>query len=171
MAGHVDVLPTLADLCGLEVPKELAAQLEGDSLRPALENAKAKLDENRMQVHHVGRWSDPKSSADHKYANASVRWKHYTLVRIEPCKDEECRTCFAVRNRIPRGTFKLSYTTNPEHHRMTTPGRWDLYDIRSDPFQRNDIAGKHPDIVKRMAAHYDAWWKKVEAELTARWGG
>jgi len=169
MAGHVDVLPTLADLCGLDIPKELAEQLEGDSLRPALENAKAKLDENRMQVHHVGRWSDPKRWADHKYANASVRWKQYTLVRIEPCRDEKCRTCFAVRNRIPRGTFKLSYTTNPEHHRITAPGRWELYDIEADPFQKTDIANRHPEIVKRMAEHYDAWWKKVEAELKRRW--
>jgi arylsulfatase A-like enzyme len=37
MSGHIDVLPTLADLCGLEISDELQAQLEGDSLLPALE--------------------------------------------------------------------------------------------------------------------------------------
>ncbi|MHC4111200.1 MAG: arylsulfatase [Planctomycetota bacterium] len=169
MSGHVDVLPTLADLCGLDISDDLERQLEGGSVRPALENAKATLDENRMQVHHVGRWSNPKTWADHKYANSCVRWRNYTLVRIDPCENDKCGTCFAVRNRIPRGTYKLSYTNNPEHHAVPAPGQWSLYDIAADPFQKTNITDKHPEIVKRMADHYEAWWKKVEIELTERW--
>jgi len=151
------------------IPRELRAQIEGGSLRPVLEDPEAELDEGRMQVHHVGRWTNPKHWADHKYANSCVRWKQHTLVRIEPCEDKECGTCFAARNRAPRGEAMLSYTTNPEHHRITTPGRWELFDIQADPFQKTDIAAEHPDIVKKMSAHYEAWWMKVEAELRVRW--
>ena len=124
-------------------------QNKGDSLRPALEEAKATLDENRMQVHHVGRWANPKKWADHKYANSCVRWRNYTLLRIDPCKDNKCGTCFAIRNRIPRGEFHLSYTNNPEHHKITAPGKWELYDIDKDPFQGTNIAAKYPDIAKK----------------------
>lgn len=169
MSGHVDVLPTLADLCDLDISAALRKQLEGDSLRPVLENAEATLDENRMQVHHVGRWHNPKTWADHKYANSCVRWQNYTLVRIDPCENDKCGICFAIRNRIPRGTYKLSYTNNPEHHAIPASGRWSLYDIDADPFQKTNIADKHPEIVKRMADHYEAWWKKVEVALTERW--
>jgi len=169
MSGHVDVLPTLADLCELDIPADLRRQLEGGSLRPVLENAKATLDENRMQVHHVGRWTNPKTWADHKYANSCVRWKNYTLVRVDPCENDKCGTCSSVRNRIPRGTHKLSYTNNPEHHAIPASGRWSLYDISADPFQKTDIADKHPEIAKRMADHYESWWKKVQVTLTDRW--
>jgi len=169
MSGHVDVLPTLADLCGHEISEDLQKQLEGDSLRPVLEDANARLEENRMQVHSLGRWSNPLSWREHKYAAVSVRWKDYTLVRIDPCENGKCNTCSAIRNRIPRGRFKLSYTNNPDHHAIPAPGQWSLYDIATDPFQRTDIADKHPEITKRMANHYEAWWKKVEVVLTERW--
>lgn len=154
MAGHVDVLPTLADLCGLAIPEELRRRLEGDSLRPVLENPAARLDENRMQVHHVGRWAKPRSWPDHKYANSAVRWKNYTLVR-----------------RDDRDMGK-SYTAHPEiHHRLTAAaGQWELYDLGADPFQSTNIAAAHPEIVEKTTAYYEAWWKKVELALTARWG-
>jgi arylsulfatase A-like enzyme len=169
MSGHVDVLPTLADLCGLDVPAGVRAKLEGGSLRPALEDAGASLDPDRMQVHHVGRWSDPGSWRDHRYANSCVRWRSYTLVRIDPCGDDRCGTCFAVRNRVPRGTHRLSYTNNPDHHAVPAPGRWSLYDLAVDPFQSRDIAAEQPEIARRMAARYEAWWRKVEAALGERW--
>lgn len=169
MSGHVDVLPTLADLCGLEISKELQPLLEGDSLCPVLADPEAELSADRMQVHHVGRWSDPKQWAAHKYANSCVRWRNYTLIRIDPCTDDKCGTCYAVRNRIPRGKHKLSYTNNPEHHVVPAAGRWSLYDIDADPFQKTDISTKHPNIVKKMADHYEAWWQKVDATLTERW--
>jgi len=68
MSGHVDVLPTLADICGLAVSRDVAEQLEGGSLVPVLKNAEARLDEGRMQVHHVGRWPDPHTWREQKYA-------------------------------------------------------------------------------------------------------
>ena len=37
-------------------------------------------------------------------------------------------------------------------------------------YQNEDIAASHPEIVEWMSAHYEAWWKEVEVELTARWG-
>jgi len=37
----------------------------------------------------------------------------------------------------------------------------ELYDINKDAGQKNDIAEKYPDVVKRLRESYDAWWQGV----------
>ena len=41
----------------------------------------------------------------------------------------------------------------------------ELYDIKADPGQKNDVAADHPEIVKRLREHYQAWWSEVEPTL------
>jgi arylsulfatase len=47
-------------------------------------------------------------------------------------------------------------------------GKWrvvkgkELYDVAADRGQKNDLAGKHPEIVNEMRDHYEKWWKAVE---------
>ena len=42
-------------------------------------------------------------------------------------------------------------------------GRWELYDIEADRTEQNDLAAKHPDRVKHMAAQWEAWAKENHA--------
>ena len=167
MCGNIDILPTLADLCDLAIPESLREQLDGESLRPVLENAGATFDENRMLVHHVGRWYNQENWEDHKYSACSVSWGNYTLVRTEPCSDPECITCVNARR---NGLLKINhgYSSNSENYALTLPGKWELYDIDSDPFQANNIADEHPDIVKKMSDYYEKWWVKVAAVMKER---
>jgi len=37
------------------------------------------------------------------------------------------------------------------------PQAWELYDLTKDRTELNDLAGKHPDRVRDMAAQYEAW--------------
>lgn len=39
----------------------------------------------------------------------------------------------------------------------------ELYQIRQDPEQRNDVAAAHPEVVDSLKAAYEAWWAKVSA--------
>jgi len=39
---------------------------------------------------------------------------------------------------------------------------WQLFDLKADPGQQTDVAGTHPDAVKRLAAEYDRWWADVQ---------
>ena len=39
--------------------------------------------------------------------------------------------------------------------------QFELYDLEKDPFEKNDIAGKYPEIVARMKADYDNWFDDV----------
>jgi len=38
----------------------------------------------------------------------------------------------------------------------------ELYDLKSDPAQKDDVAAKHPDVLAKMRSHYETWWSKVE---------
>jgi len=42
-----------------------------------------------------------------------------------------------------------------------------LYRIKQDPAQKTDLAGKHPDVVKRLQQDYEKWW----ADITRRGAG
>jgi len=39
--------------------------------------------------------------------------------------------------------------------------KWELYDLKADPGEKNDTAAQHPDVVKRLEATYDKWWDEV----------
>ena len=41
---------------------------------------------------------------------------------------------------------------------------WQLYDMENDPGQENDLAEAYPDIVKDLAARYDAWFTDISRE-------
>jgi len=38
----------------------------------------------------------------------------------------------------------------------------EFYNIAADPGQQQNVAGKHPEIVKAMRDHYERWWAQVE---------
>jgi hypothetical protein len=42
----------------------------------------------------------------------------------------------------------------------------ELYDIDADRGQRQDVAARHPDVVARMRAFYDAWWEERLPEFS-----
>lgn len=35
----------------------------------------------------------------------------------------------------------------------------------ADPGEKADVAKDHPDVVARLAAEYDAWWRSVQPDL------
>ena len=42
--------------------------------------------------------------------------------------------------------------------------QWELYDMSADRVERNDLAASHPDIVKKLAAAWDAWAKRANVD-------
>lgn len=41
----------------------------------------------------------------------------------------------------------------------------ELYDLKSDPAQKNNVLDKHPEIAKKLRDHYAAWWAKIDKGL------
>ncbi len=46
----------------------------------------------------------------------------------------------------------------------TYPGGWELYDMSADRAEANDLAARHPDIVRTLAAEWDAWAKRANVD-------
>ncbi|MBN1419540.1 MAG: arylsulfatase [Planctomycetes bacterium] len=42
---------------------------------------------------------------------------------------------------------------------------WQLFDVKADPAEANDLAARHPDVVKGLDAAFDAWWDSVQPQL------
>lgn len=50
-------------------------------------------------------------------------------------------------------------------------GKWrlvhttELYDLKTDPGQKTNVAEKHAEIARKLRDHYEKWWKEVEPTL------
>jgi arylsulfatase A-like enzyme len=177
LTAHLDVLPTLCELGGVQIPENLQKQLEGYSLLPLLESDKPVVwHEDRMLFQHVGRWPSG-LAAEHKYAMAGVRQGHYLLVRSRPCDSPKCSNenygfqCSTLKAVIA-GHKEATYTANNAdfHWGVSAPGRWSLFNLEKDPECRKDLAGSESPRVSKMAKAYDKWWDEIYPVMIERGG-
>lgn len=122
LAAHIDVLPTLRDLCGLKRPK--GPELHGRSWKPLLESKE-------------GAWSERTIVTDSQRLENLVKWRQAAVMTAQ----------WRLVNPSPGGD----------------PEKLELFDIQKDPGQKQNVAGDHPEVVKRLSADYDRWWQLVSA--------
>ena len=46
----------------------------------------------------------------------------------------------------------------------TYPNEWELYDMAADRVERNNLAASRPDVVKALAAEWDAWARRANVD-------
>ena len=39
--------------------------------------------------------------------------------------------------------------------------KWELYDVKTDPGEKTDVAAQHPEVVKKLDEAYDQWWDEI----------
>jgi len=78
VTAHIDVLPTLCEVAGVEIPADVAAKVEGRSLVPLLRNGPAAWPERPLFT-HVGRW-DKGQAAGSAYRQCRIRMGTWSLV-------------------------------------------------------------------------------------------
>jgi arylsulfatase len=77
------------------------------------------------------------------------------------------RTLFTHVGRWPKGRVaEFSHTevrVRTARWSMICHGgpHWELYDLPADPGEKDDVAGRHPEVVRELSAAYDRWWKEV----------
>ena len=175
LTAHVDVLPTLTALAGVELPApEKGRELDGHSLVPFLEGGDEPWFRERRLYLHNTRWPGG-MAADHKDCMAAVRWQNYLLIRSRPCANPECNKravsqCDILRL-VERGHTKNIYTKNAQFIWGVTPGNgWALYDVRKDPACSDNLATTHQDITDRLHGAYDRWWDAIYPQMIADGG-
>ena len=115
ITAHVDVVPTLIDLCGIPAPH--GVKFDGRSIRPLLEGKNAASQQ----------WPDRILVTDSQRVKDPIKWR------------------------------KSSVMTN----RWRLVNGKQLYDIKSDPGQKKDVAADHPNVVNRLTDFYEAWWEEL----------
>jgi arylsulfatase A-like enzyme len=170
LTGYVDVFPTLAEIAGAKLPKELAAELDGYSLLDLLKSPDGAFPRDRMLFLHGARWESG-FAEQHRYIQAAVHQGDYRAVRIDtcPCKEGVCIRGRAVKN----GTAKsMVYTSTKEstcYHWAVTDG-WELYNVKKDPGCRKDLSAGMPELQQRLTRAYDNWWDDVYPQMMERGG-
>lgn len=122
LSAHLDLLPTIADAVGIELPSDFKKQVEGRSLFPLFKQPTAPW-ADRLLVHHVGRWNKGQAE-DSKYKKCAIQNARFTLVNNK-----------------------------------------ELYDLQADPGETTDVSAAHPEVVAKLSAAYDDWWKDVQPLL------
>ncbi|MCL6295571.1 arylsulfatase [Jejuia spongiicola] len=140
LLNHYDILPTLADIAGIDISD--IPDIDGQSFLPYLKSESHKTDD-RYRFFHGGRWAlNPKNASNQK---GSERWVG-TLESSNP-DNSKYKNC-AIRNE------RYRYINNKE-----------LYDVINDPGQTLDIASNNPEIVSKMRTAYNNWWSNIKPYL------
>jgi arylsulfatase len=129
LTAHIDLFPTLAEIAGARLNREVKRQIEGRSLVPLLKNPNASWSD-RILVTHVGRWEHGQA-AGAKYRQCSVRDTRYHLV---------CESKSGEPN-------------------------WQLFDVKADPGERNNVLASHSNEVRKLSSAYDKWWTAIQPQL------
>ncbi len=112
LTAHIDILPTLIELCGLKEPR--GVEFDGDSLVQLLTGQ----DKN---------WPDRTLITDSQRIEHPEKWRKSAVM--------------TDRWRLINGK--------------------ELYDIKADPGQKNDIADGQPQVVEKLRKAYENWWADV----------
>ncbi|MFC5051368.1 arylsulfatase [Rubritalea spongiae] len=129
LARHYDLLPTFADLAGVDVS---TLETDGRSLLPLIENPAAPW-EKRLTFFHTGRWGNPESKHE----------KH----RRNPGADNNKFLNFAIRDEQWRLTVNKGMEKDLE-----------LYAIKADPGEQTNLAQQNPELISILMESYGAWW-------------
>ncbi|MCH2161133.1 MAG: arylsulfatase [Phycisphaerales bacterium] len=70
---------------------------------------------------------------------------------------------------IRRGDWKLVNASGFGKELEEAPRQLELFNLRDDPGEQADLAGKHPEVVARLAAEYEAWFEEVGANDPANY--
>jgi arylsulfatase A-like enzyme len=116
LSAHIDVLPTLIDMCGLKKPA--GVKFDGSSLAPLLKGEAGDWPD-RMLLVHSQRIEHPE-----KWRKSAVMTQRWRLIN----------------------------------------GR-ELYDIKTDPAQKNNIAEANPDVVEKLRQSYEQWWDGLSKDF------
>jgi len=144
LTAHFDLLPTLIDCCRLKKPDE--AEFDGTSILPLLVNRDAEWQERTLFVHNQ-RVDFPIKGKE--YQVLTERWR---LINNYGKELEDMESFNEGKS-----AGEVSYVTEQDNY--------ELYDIVSDPGQKNDISGKHPDVVKSFNRKYEEWWDDVSRDF------
>ena len=115
LTSHIDILPTLIDLCDLKTPEKAKYKLSGKSWGDLLNGEEADWQDRTLFLH-----SQNRTQQHEKWKNSLVATEEWRLVN-----------------------------------------RNELYNIKSDPGEKVNVADKYPEKVQQLQQLYEQYWKEI----------
>jgi len=81
----------------------------------------------------------------------------------DPAADWPARTLFVHNQRVDHPVKGKNCQVMTDRWRLVNRG--ELYDIKADPGQKNDVAAAHPRVVEKLRKKYEAWWDDMAAHF------
>lgn len=125
MAAHIDLMPTILDMCGADLPS--GVKFDGRSLRPLLAMQDSAEILSWPERHLLLQW--------HR-GNVPDRYHHFALIG-------------------PKGRWKLLNDSASQQVTLPAPPKFELYDLHRDAGETNDLAAEHPQMVSQLKQAYD----------------
>lgn len=158
MVHFSDWFPTILAMAGVRVPRNL--KIDGVNILPAIRGEKGKVCARRFW-----QWNRYTPLVT---CNAAMRDGDWKLVRpaireamAAPC----CEPWLRISMYEPERLIEGGLVRDPEPPRtVPPPPPPELYNIAEDPIEAVNLAGRHPDIARRMLRDLETWFEDVERE-------
>lgn len=135
MAAHIDITPTLLDLCGVKTG-DTGRPMDGTSLAPVL------------------------LASGSPGAPAAAEPPDRTLYFQWHRGDEpQLYRAFAART----DRWKLVQAAGVHEKVWNAEPVFELFDLKADPWEMNNLASGHPEVVSRMKRDYESWFRDVSS--------
>lgn len=137
LASSIDLFPTMVSAAGARMPKGLP----GLNLWPSVQTGKKigrKAIFGEGFAHDIADLDNPEETLLYRWT-IEGRWK--LLLTYD-------------------GEVAAYKSTHPR-----TEKRPQLFDLLKDPHEKKNLAGKHPDVVKRLVANIDKWYPVKERKV------
>lgn len=156
MVEYVDVLPTFIDVAGGQVPEKL----DGKSMRDVLTGRADRLKDHVFAIQTSrGIFAGP----DH-YGRRSVRSTQFKLIHN---LDPEARFYNGIAKTDYFREWERRAAAGDEHvqqlvERYYSPPEYELYDVVSDPFELNNLAGQpqHASVQQELETRLRDWMRQ-----------
>ncbi len=141
LVSTIDIYPTVLAITGIKAP----SYLEGKSLLPVLEGSTEPVRKFLFTEFHVHSNHNP-------YPQRAVRNKNFKLIYNPVSGYENPGFFFTIGKKIDKTDFYKALESAPPvvgqaYERMRKPPEYELYDLRNDPFEWNNLADD-PDYSK-----------------------
>lgn len=144
LVSSIDLVPTMLAAAGAKIPDDLPGLNLFDSLKSGMQIQRERIFGESF-AHDVADLDNPEASLLYRWC-IEGRWK--LLLTYD-------------------GEVNRYKSTHPRNER-----RPQLFDLKADPHEKANLAGKHPQVVARLAQHIDQWYpvrqRKVITEFTSR---
>jgi len=160
-----DWLPTLATIAGIDLVNK--KELDGQNILPALRNeGEAKLKQKRFW-----QWSRGVPVNTHNAAMRDGDWKYVLpgdIIANDIFKSEGWKVDLSVTSdMLNNPTAYLDSIPDAVGHPPCVGASKEipeLYNLRSNPLEDDNLIDKHPDIARRMQLELDNWFEDVEKD-------